>query len=129
MDYEFILDEEAVGKWEVVDFVRNIDDFEAGKRFWGSDVLYWLDNMFFDDGTALATFDTGVSGTTFKLSGITRTDKYKWTKGYIIQFDTVPAYTIKNIDGEDYMFIQWKSGDYTIREMKPFYYVFKKTVE
>ena len=41
--------------------------------------------------------------------------------------DTIPSYTIKNMDGGDYIFIQWKSGDYTIRRSKPCYYVFKKT--
>ena len=129
MDYEYIPDENAIGKWEVVDFVENIDNFEAGKQWWPGDVFFWLNITFFDNGKAVADFDTGVSSNSrpFKLSGEIRNDIYQWTKGYIWQFETIPSYTIKKLDGGDYMFIQWKSGDYTIREMKPCYYVFKKT--
>ena len=128
IDYKFIPDEYVLGKWEVVDFVRKIDDFRPDKKQWKEANLFWLDIMFYDDGTAVSNFDTGVSGKTFKLTGIIRTDEYKWTKGYIVQWNTViPAYTIKNIGGNDYMFIQWKSGDYTVRGMKPYYYVFIRT--
>ncbi|MCL2772544.1 MAG: hypothetical protein FWD71_04260 [Oscillospiraceae bacterium] len=117
MNYEFIPDEEAVGTWTVVDFVKNIDDFEAGTTQWDYTTapFYWLNVMLYNDGTALSTFDGGIIITT------------EWTKGYIVQGDVIPAYTIKNIDGSDYMFVQWKSGDYTMREMTPYYYVFKKT--
>jgi len=43
-----------------------------------------------------------------------------------MQYEFIPEYTIKHIDGDDYMFVQWKSGDYTIRKQKPHYYVFRK---
>ncbi len=39
---------------------------------------------------------------------------------------TASKYIIKEIDGGKYMFFEWKSGDYTIRGMKPYYYVLKK---
>jgi hypothetical protein len=38
-------------------------------------------------------------------------------------------YVIKDIDGQTYMFYQWKSGDYTYRYKKPSYYVLKKVNE
>ena len=58
----------------------------------------------------------------------TPVDSMTWTKGYIIHHDnkTAGKYVIKDIDGSKYMFWEWKSGDYTIRGMKPKYYVFKK---
>ena len=115
MDYNFIPDEQAVGKWDVVDFVKNIDDFKAGETQWAAKDFYWLNAMLYNDGTALLTFSDGVIVST------------EWTKGYIVQNTVIPAYTIKNIDGADYMFVQWKSGDYTVRGMIPYYYVFKKT--
>jgi len=130
-DYEFILDEEAVGKWEIVDFVRNIEDFEAGRPHYKKSDLFWRNITFNDDGTVVSTADTGVNGSYFnKRSGIMINNTYQWTKGYIIDDNNkiIPSYTIKNIDGSDYMFIQWKSGDYTIRGMEPCYYVFKKTL-
>jgi len=54
--------------------------------------------------------------------------KRVWTKGLII----VPAakiasrYEIEEIEGSTYMFYEWKSGDYVLRQMKPKYYVLKK---
>lgn len=39
---------------------------------------------------------------------------------------TASQYTIKKINGCNYMFYEWKSGDYTLRGMKPYYYVLKQ---
>jgi hypothetical protein len=39
------------------------------------------------------------------------------------QSKTASRYTFKDIDGVKYMFLEWKSGDYTLRDMKPEYYV------
>ena len=54
-----------------------------------------------------------------------------WTKDVVIHRNdkTASAYTIKDIAGGKYMFYEWKSGDYTIRHMKPKYYVLKKTAD
>ena len=128
-NYDFVIDEKAVGTWESVDFVNKVDDFKAGEKQWKHSNLFWVNNVFYDDGSVLTTFDTGVSGRTFALTGVMRTITRKWTKGCIVMGETIPAYVIKNIDGTDYMFIQWKSGDYTIRGMEPSYYVFAKVTE
>ncbi len=32
---------------------------------------------------------------------------------------TAEAYLIKSIGGLDYLFVQWKSGDYKVRHQKP----------
>jgi bla regulator protein BlaR1 len=39
---------------------------------------------------------------------------------------TASHYTIKKIKGSEYLFMEWKSGDYTIRGMKPAYYVMRR---
>lgn len=51
-----------------------------------------------------------------------------WTKGLIIEPVAKKAsrYQIKEIQGATYMFYEWKSGDYVLRQMKPKYYVLKK---
>lgn len=48
-----------------------------------------------------------------------------WTKGFVLNPDagTASAYTFKKIGGVEYMFFEWKSGDYTVRDMEPGYYV------
>jgi bla regulator protein BlaR1 len=39
---------------------------------------------------------------------------------------TASKYTIKDIGGTDYMFFEWKSGDYILGHRAPQYYVLKK---
>ena len=56
-------------------------------------------------------------------------DKIRWTKGYII-FEipqVAQKYIIKELNGEKYLFMEHKSGDYSFGGMKPMYYVFKKS--
>ena len=54
--------------------------------------------------------------------------KRVWTKGLIIEPAAKKAsrYQIKEIQGATYMFYEWKSGDYVLRQMKPSYYVLRK---
>jgi len=39
---------------------------------------------------------------------------------------TAARYIIREIAGRTYVFFEWKSGDYTMRGMKPGYYVLRK---
>ncbi|WP_160689809.1 hypothetical protein [Clostridium sp. C2-6-12] len=121
IDYAFVDDSEAVGKWEVVDFVKNIDDFKADEKQWrGEEFLISMTILL--DGK-MAPFEAKGRETS-KISPLT---SVTWTKGYILdsQDKTSSQYTIKEINGTKYMFMQWKSGDYTLRGMTPWYYVFK----
>jgi len=108
IDYPFVNDPEVVGRWESVDFVANINDFKPGIKP-GQMELYLKEMIILDNG---------------------RTHKpwWTWTKGLIFHSGdkTAAKYHIKEIDGSTYMFFEWKSGDYTIRHMKPRYYVLKK---
>jgi bla regulator protein BlaR1 len=108
IDYAFVKDSNIVGEWKSVDFVKNIEDFKVNtKQFTGD--LYVKDISFTEDGKVPRTVFT-------------------WTKDHIINDvdKTDSSYVIKDIDGTTYMFFQWKSGDYTIRGMEPYYYVLQK---
>jgi bla regulator protein BlaR1 len=52
----------------------------------------------------------------------------KWTKGIVVHYGdkTASHYSIVSMNGSEYMFFEWKSGDYVFRHMKPYYYVLKK---
>jgi len=111
INYPFVNDEKIIGTWKSVDFVKEIDDFNPNmKKFTGS--LYLKEMIFKEDGKTFKPFWT-------------------WTKGIIIHHGSITAskYVIKEIDGEEYMFFEWKSGDYVYRGMKPQYYVLKKIKE
>lgn len=116
IDYPFIDDTQMKGKWESVDFVKTIDSFKPG-------VKSWLDDPFL---TGLTVYENGklTLTTTSGSSGSSLT----WTKGMIIDKEnkTASKCEVKQLDGTTYMFYEWKSGDYTNRGIKPYYYVLKK---
>ena len=105
---EFENDPQVLGEWESVDFVANISDFKLGNKSWEGDLF-------------LEEFE-------FNKNGSTHKPFWTWTKGHVYHSGdkTDAKYTIKKIDGNEYLFLEWMSGDVTIRGQKPKYYVLKK---
>jgi len=108
IDLPFVNDPSVIGKWESVDFVNKISDFNPDNRNWQGDL--YLKNL------------------NFKKNGKMDHSWNKWTNGVVIHRGdkTASAYTLKEINGSTYMFFEWKSGDYVFRNMDPYYYVLKK---
>ncbi|MGA2094426.1 MAG: hypothetical protein ABSH16_13640 [Sedimentisphaerales bacterium] len=96
-----------VGKWQTVDFVRQIDNFIPGIKTW-QDEFAFKDLEFMDKG---------------KTSGV-----WTWRAGALIHpgARTSGKFVIKEIDGSTYMFLEWITGDVTRRGQKPSYYVLKR---
>ncbi len=109
IDLPFVDDPKIIGTWKSVDFVKEIDDFHPEENNYEEGELYLKKLIFYENGRTFRTFWT-------------------WTKGVVMHSGskTAAKYEIKEIDGDKYMFFEWKSGDYTIRRMKPKYYVLKK---
>ncbi len=108
-DYPFDNDPQVSGTWwESVDFVRQIGDFKPGQRSWKGDLF--LKELQF------------IAGGKMKPGG------FSWTKGLVLdkQDHTASKYEIERLDGQTYMFFEWKSGDYTRLHRKPAYYVLRK---
>ncbi len=116
-DYPFIDDPIVIGKWESVDFVKKPKDFIPGQRAWKRE-LYLNSLVFINEGKMLSAVKGVILGPT----------SLSWTKGMILSKNdkTASSYEIENIEGTDYMFYEWKSGDYSFRGMTPKYYVLKK---
>ena len=105
-----------LGKWTSVDFVREMDDFVPGRKFWQGEMFL----------TGLEFQTRRQMWCSFNNSSRV---KHSWTPGKVDVGESRPAlYTVKEIDGNQYMFFEWISGDVTIRGQKPFYYVLKKTI-
>jgi len=101
-------DPRVIGHWRSVDFVWNINDFKPGvKSFRGE--LYLKEFVFAADGKTHKPFWT-------------------WSKGRVFHSGdkTTARYILMSIENEDYLFLEWMSGDVTIRGKKPWYYVLKK---
>lgn len=116
-DYAFVDDPAVLGEWASVDLVRDIDDFDPAERRWQGS--FWLVGLEFGAQGRLGCRygddeEFGVS------------ESATWTKGLLLQGDIAPAYVIQSFDGVDYLFLEWKSGDYTIRHTKPSYYVMRR---
>jgi beta-lactamase regulating signal transducer with metallopeptidase domain len=107
-DRAFVDDPAVIGQWKSVDFVKTMDGFKPGERRWKGDLF--------------------LKEITFKRHGGTDAG-FRWSKGYIWHMgDRVEGrYEIRNLDGKDYLFVEWMSGDVTIRHQKPNYYVLEKT--
>jgi bla regulator protein BlaR1 len=108
IDYPYEYDPKVEGHWIGVDLVGYVSDFKKDKKSWNGD-LFTKELTFFKDGT-------------------TNYEWLTWTKGIAIDktYKLSSQYFIKDIDGESYMFFQWKGGDYAYGCRRPMYYVLKK---
>ncbi len=107
VELPFQTDAELIGKWSAIDFVESPMDYNPDDQQWRGKLF--LTNMeVLQEGTTNLAFI--------------------WTKGLIIHKGdkTAAAYHIEEINGKQYLFMEWKSGDYTFRHSKPWFYVFEK---
>jgi len=109
IDYPFVDDPNVIGTWKSVDFVKTPEQFRPGRKQWKGGELFLKELIFLPDGK-------------------TTNSRQTWTKGLVLHSSnkTASRYILKEMEGSTYMFFEWKSGDYTIRGMKPQYYVLKK---
>lgn len=114
LDLPFVMDKKILGLWEAVDFIK----FEEKKNY---QPKKYEGNLIFRQ----ATFNPNGEAIFEATGGFS---KKKWTKGKILDkaMTTVSDYVIKTIDGQTYLIMDWKSGDYTFNGDINGCYVFKK---
>ena len=123
ISYEFKEDKEVLGTWIAVDFVKEKSDFLPGERKCVSD-LYTKAIIFKPRGKVTMVYQISKEQKPF-VGWIIQ----KWTRGFIVneEYQTRSHYWIEEIENEEYLFYEWKSGDYTFRRLeKPYIYVFKR---
>lgn len=113
IDLPFDMDENILGLWKTVDVVDNINDFIINKP---TVATLWLKSVYFnEDGTVIRLYDN---------------DEWHdfWTKGVLIDKNkvTASAYKIKLINNKEYLFVEWKMGNYVYGGAKPNYHVFER---
>ena len=120
IDLPFVNDEAVLGRWTSVDFVEEPSQFHPERRRFRGD-LYMKELTFLPGGETSALLAM--------KEGVVTSDLPTWTKGVVIHRGdkTASKYEIKRIGGKEYLFLEWKSGDYTIRHMKPQYYVLTRS--
>lgn len=117
IDYPFINDENVLGVWKVRDFLINREDFDVNKQNWSEDGLFVLSVEFRNNGVYVLTTKEQTSGFTSA-----------WTKGLVLykQEKIASSYEIVTIDGKDYLFKEWKTGDYSFGGGRSYWYVFTR---
>lgn len=112
MDYPFVTDTSVLGAWKVHDFVLEENEFDALKQSFPKESLFLLRIEFTPDGECIWTTRKQVS-------------TLAWTKGLILNrsLETASAYEIRLVDGKEYLFMQWKSGDYQFGGGRIYWYV------
>ncbi len=116
IDLPFVNDAAVLGKWRVRDFVTEQEDFDPQRQSLKQDELFVLSAEFGENGVYVTTTKNGTdSGTSV------------WTKGFVLnrRERTASAYEIKVIDGKEYLFKQWKCGDYSF-DGRVYWYVFTR---
>jgi serine/threonine protein kinase len=108
----FVDDPQAIGQWTSVDFVGVPENFKPGSRF--------------------CQFDLPVFQKFSVLPGGRTSYRWlTWTKGEIINQGerTAASYEIRNLAGTNFMFVEWKNGDYILFHSKPGLYVLRRNEE
>ena len=108
IELPFVNDAEVIGVWKSVGFVNSMEEFDPTKKKQPGKLL--------------------LKQLTFQPNGKTDHPPWHWTRGVVISPDAVTAskYVLKGVGDRTYLFLEWKSGDYTIRWEKPAYYVLVK---
>lgn len=114
IDLPFITDKRVLGHWQVVDFVKR-EDYKDYTPTATSRELWVKSATFLPTGEVIMQFKND------------RMCKHSWTKGAVIDKhnQTASKYIVKTFNGQKYLFVEWKSGDYIFGGYKPDYYVYK----
>lgn len=112
----FINDKKVIGFWQSIDYVNNFNDFKPNKKFWDEE-LFLKSYTFNPNGTLMAEYN-----------GLNDVQKINWSKNVVINknMSTVSEYTLKEINNQTIMFVEWKSGNYIYGWKVRGYYVLQK---
>ena len=111
-DIPFVQDDAIIGQWHSVACVWTPEEFEGDI----AEQNLWLRSVTFTaDGVAVQNYDGE------EWQG-------RWTKGALIDEGraTVSKYFFVERQGKEYLFMEWKTGNYVYGGMEPAYYVFEK---
>jgi len=116
IDLDFVADAKVLGKWTAVCYLAAKEDFSPGQR----DDANWL---YFK---AIEFFPAGQCTSVYGKEVVAGMDMQTWTKGYVLRKwnRTACAYEIREVDGVEYLIMEWKSGDYRWGGFETDYYVF-----
>ena len=118
MGKPFREDERVIGKWRAFCFLDSKGAKEAfePEEYQQMSEPYFKEIEFIEGGECRAVFADGVTE---------GRENHSYTKGFWLRKynSTACAYEIREIDGREYLIIEWKSGDYRFGGLPTDYYV------
>ncbi|MBQ4607342.1 MAG: hypothetical protein IJB15_11585, partial [Clostridia bacterium] len=111
----YIQDSRVLGEWETVDMIKDPAAFTANPDKWIKESIWIRGMQFFERGRCVK-IGTAVART------------YHYTAGVILseENETAEKYTFRQVNGEDYLITEHKSGDYSYLGKVFVYYVFRR---
>lgn len=124
IEYPYELDSAVLGQWVSVDFVNNPLTFDPKSKHYSP--LYIDSVIFYEGGTFI--FRTYYEGDSRTKGPDLRSFSHTWTNEFVILSNdmTTSRYFIATVNDEEYLFFEFKNGDYVYRNATPNYYVFKR---
>ncbi len=119
MNLPFCRDDKVLGKWRAVDVCASIEGYARSGN--STERLIYQNLEFCPEGEMIGS---GVcDGEPWYIHDSAR---LCWTRGYVLNMlsRTADEYQLRCIDGVEYLFLEWKSGDYIFGGMEPLYFVF-----
>ena len=97
-------DKNILGKWKSIAFVQKKEDFSPQN-------IHCAFEPFFKE---IEFLPNGECTSAYGNEMIIGRNMQEWTNGFVLRKwnSTACAYEIKNLGGTEYLFIEWKSGDY-----------------
>ena len=117
IDLPYTDDPQVLGAWMAVDIVSSPEAFDPTKPE--------RQNLFFSRVTFLGG---GAVESVYGDQVIAGAHMQVWTRGAVLRKwnSTACAYEIRRFDGVEFLFIEWKSGDYIWGGREPKWYVFRR---
>ena len=111
----FTDDPQVIGTWKAIALTASPDTFDPTEPV--TRKLFFSRVTFLGDGAVESVYgDKIISGE----------DMQVWTRGYLLRKwnRTACAYEIRRFDGIEFLFLEWKNGDYIWGGREPKWYVF-----
>lgn len=119
-------DRAVLGKWNVCGLVHSPEAFDPRNPcpIIPFDGLYWRSAEFLEGGAIVNQFMNQSTDSLYTDSP----DVWRWVTGYVIcnPRTTAGQYVLRRFEDTAYLFVQWKSGDYSFGGTEPCWYVFRR---
>ncbi len=115
VDLPFVPDEKILGVWQVFDCCQTKEHFDPNHPTKAAFAVFSL--CFEEHGRAVLSY-----GSLDKTKG--KQQCCRWTNGILIREALACAYEIRVLENREYLFLEWKNGDYVYAGRAPWFYVF-----